>query len=150
MKGGIKTLLITETWEYPENQAILYTENQQLAEIAANNGLREMTRYWRDGKQFAIQFIGQKDVVQKVFSHVETVKQIPIDIETPNPFNELAEEMIQNKLQVQHLASKKCAICGKPIPVTSNSRKYCPKCRKEAYAEAHRRAARNYYHRNKH
>ncbi len=143
----------THTWNLTEGQVVLYTEDQHLANLAVKTGLREMCRYWKDGKYFAIQFVGPKDIVQKVISHAESSKQEQIEVTAPNPFNVLAEEVVQNMANVftteQSHSNKKCVTCGELFIANSNSQKYCPKCRKEAYAESHRRAVRKHYRKNK-
>lgn len=55
-------------WKLDKDTYALYTTNANIKELAINEGLKVMARYYtRDGKLYAMQFVGNKETVMKIY-----------------------------------------------------------------------------------
>ena len=55
-------------WKLDKDTYALYTTNANIKEQAINEGLKVMARYYtRDGKLYAMQFVGNKETVMKIY-----------------------------------------------------------------------------------
>ena len=55
-------------WKLDKNEYVLYTTNANIKELALASGLKVMAYYYsKDGKLEAIQFIGDKKTVVKLY-----------------------------------------------------------------------------------
>lgn len=55
-------------WKLDKDTYALYTTNANIKELAIKEGLKVMARYYtRDGKLYAMQFVGNKETVMKIY-----------------------------------------------------------------------------------
>ncbi|MGI6286267.1 hypothetical protein SEF58_10690 [Neomoorella humiferrea] len=126
--------MITEAWCLENDVYCLFTQNENVAIAAKEAGLKIMADYYKNGKLYALQFLGSEDKVKDIVN-----QQFP-EIPLKNP-KEAERRIVAHKV--------KCVRCGRDVLTTANRQKYCPNCRTKAYAEAHRKAVRNHYLKHK-
>ncbi|GFN24287.1 hypothetical protein [Thermanaeromonas sp. C210] len=131
--------LITEAWPLEGDLYALYTQNQEVVKLAQRYGLKLMADYYdaRTGKLLAMQFVGSKEIVESLIE--QKVGEMPL---LANPDIDFEFSTGIRKPVARKVA---CAGCGSVFQATSNRQKYCSRCKKIAYAEAHRKAVRKYY-----
>mgnify|MGYP001158829379 CR=1 FL=1 len=106
---------MTEFWPLVNDDYVLYTENANLEGPALAAGLRPMATYARDGRLFAKQFVGPKDVVTNIVRRKYPEKPFNIQVDVFN--NPIVQEY-----------EKRCALCRKTFITKAKAARFCLEC----------------------
>ncbi|MGQ9825251.1 MAG: hypothetical protein ACUVSK_09675 [Desulfotomaculales bacterium] len=106
---------MTEYWPLTKDTCALYTENANLEAPALAAKLRPMATYAKNGRLFAKQFAGPKDVVINLAQRKYPFK----------PFN-VPVDCLNNELVTEY--KKRCAGCRAVFLTEARNARFCSEC----------------------
>lgn len=123
---------MTEHWPLTSGTYALYTENVNLEEPALAAKLRPMATYAKDGRIFAKQFAGPKDVVVNLAQRKYPEK----------PFN-IPIDCLNNPIVPEY--KRRCKNCNQIYVTEARNQRYCEACAEKMDQQKRRERNRRHY-----